>query len=91
MGLVEERLTNLVPLKSEAIQQCVDEAEALPPPLALLLPHLYLAVCSVLARLHATGGASLRSRAQLLVSAAGMLRMPSDVFAKLISLSSGMV
>lgn len=72
----------------------MDEAALLEGAGALALGPVLASYAGSLARLHGARPApALRARMQLLVSMAGMLqsRLPSDVFARLISLASSMV
>ncbi len=83
----------LLPSSAADTHRCAEEAAALGGA-SLVVPPLFLAYAGALARLHAVRPSPmLKARMQLLVSLAGTLqsRIPSDVFARLIAMSSSMI
>ena len=83
----------LFPATAADTHKCLDEIEALGGA-SLVIPPLFLSYAGALSRLHAVRPSPmLKARMQLLVSLAGMLqnKIASDVFARLIAMSSSMI
>ncbi len=86
-------LQSLFPATAADAHKCVDEIDSLGGA-SLIVPPLFLAYAGALSRLHSVRPSPmLKTRMQLLVALAGMLqnRIASDVFARLIAMSSSMV